>query len=216
MFLIFKKRKGFTLIELLIVIAMISIITGAVMVNFRISGRIFDMERDVSLLAQDIRKSLEMTMAMRDIIPQGCPPLTDPSVPPNSIIAFGIDFQTGRDDYYYNKMGYIIDTNGDIFCRGKVGPQIPFGQTKYVSRVFEQGYISNIELSPTNVSVATTSIIFVPPHPRTFIGGISTNPPDPKWQSLHDSVQITIEMRDKFGETKKIKVNRAGLIEIMR
>ncbi len=205
---IFEKngKKGFTLIELLVVIAMISIITGVTWANFRYFGRVFDVERDVGRMAQEIRASLETTMAMEHYdIPPGC-------TGENRVVAYGARFRVG--DKFYNKMIYIIDGDeespgfGNIVC-----PEV-------VSVInLTDSSISLIEVffGVSSSSVSELDIIFVPPHPRTYIGEIDVYSvgDEMKWRSEYDEAEISVSL-DETEDSKTVKINRVGLIEIIQ
>jgi len=71
----FSLPKGFTLIELLAVTAIITILTAAILVNYRNSEQQFALQRSTHKLAQDIRRAGEMAMSAKEccggIVPQG-------------------------------------------------------------------------------------------------------------------------------------------------
>ncbi len=195
------------MIELLVVMAVMSIITGITWANFNFFGRIFDMERDVNRIAQDVRRSLEMTMAMEDFsIPGGCES-TD------VVVSYGLNLQTQVGTY--DRVAYIIDANPD---RGTFGSILCEEVIEEVN--LEQGLISTITVfnNGSPLSRPNTKIIFVPPHPRTFIGGIEVYilSDVKRWRSLHDSVEVTVSMVENPSGDRTIKINRAGLIEIIQ
>jgi len=89
-----QKKSGFTLVELLVVIGIISIMTGAVVVNYRNGGRI-DLQRTVVDISQKIREIEEMALAAKKI---------DGSVPTGG---YGVYFSLD------NKSSYIIFADKD-------------------------------------------------------------------------------------------------------
>ena len=199
-----ESRKGMTLIELLVVIALISIITGVTWINFRYFGKYFDTERDVNKMAQELRSLLERTMAMESFeVPEAC-------AGDKTIVAYGAYLESGRN--YYDKVAYIINNDdthgfGSIICV-EIMESIPL----------EHGNISliEVEFGVSRASVPGVDIIFVPPHPRTYIGGIDvyTVNDETKWRSYYDQVEIFITLEGE--DTKSIKVNKAGLIEVVQ
>jgi len=202
-----EKRKGMTLIELLVVIAMISIITGVTWANFRQFGRSFDIERDIGRMAQEVRASLEMTMARRHfVIPADCP--TSTSV----LVAYGVHFQRGVGSY--NRMVYVINNDrasagfGSFVC-----PPIVIETVR-----LDQGSISLIRVFSGTASsdLNELNIIFTPPHPRTYIGSIVVHPTTRRWSSERDAAEISTSLGG-VGDTvtaRTLRVNRVGLIEI--
>ena len=197
-----EKRKGMTLTELLVVVAIISIITGATWVNFRHFGRSFGVERDISYMAQEVRASLAMTMAMENyIIPTGC-------TGSSTIVSYGANFHANNN--FYNRMVYFIEgspTHAN-FGRNICSPII-------VRRIdLEQGLISPIIVFSGTSSSSTSGIdiIFTPPQPRTYIGSIVVT--GGRWVSQHDAAEISISLPETGIRT--IRVNRAGMIEIIQ
>lgn len=195
-----------TLIELLVVIAVISIISGVTWINFRHFGQAFDVERDIARMAQEIRASLERTMAMEQFnVPAGC---TGDHV----IASYGVNFKANQSSY--DKIFYIIngDENspgfGDIIC------------SEVVNTIeLDQGSISLIEVfyGVSSMSLQELDVIFVPPHPRTYIGGIEvyTVNMEEKWRSEYDVAEISISLPDSE-DARTVKVNRVGLIEVIQ
>jgi len=195
-----------TLIELSVVIAMILIITGVTWANFRHFGRSFDIERDIGRMAQEVRASLETTMARRHfVIPAHCPSTS-------VLVAYGVHFRVG--DEFYNRMVYVI--NNDRTSAGFGSFVCPPIVIETVS--LDQGSISRIRvLSGTIWSEPTElNIIFTSPHPRTYIGSIDVDLTTRRWSSKHDEAEISIALGG-VGDTvtaRTLRVNEVGLIEI--
>ncbi len=194
------------MIELLVVIAMISIITGVTWVNFRHFGQMFDIERDIARVAQEIRTSLERTMAMEHFdVPPGC-------TGDHIIASYGVNFKMNESSY--DKIFYII--NGDENSPG-------FGNiicSEVVDTIeLDQGSISLIEVffGVSSINLQELDIIFVPPHPRTYIGGIDIYIVDmeEKWRSEYDVAKISISLPES-DDARTVKVNRVGLIEVIQ
>jgi len=204
-----KRERGMTLIELMVVVSVIFIISGVTWVNFRATGGIFELERGANLMAQNIRRSLEMTMAMVDVVPVASNCRTN--IIPSNLIAYGVTINTGTSTY--QRMAYIINASrtnpgfGNIVCEAEI------------ERVaFERGIVQSIEIVSGGVTTTTSTlrIIFTPPHPRTFIGRISTSTVGGvvRWHSPFDSVVVTINISGT-ADTRRVRVNRAGLIEVI-
>jgi prepilin-type N-terminal cleavage/methylation domain-containing protein len=65
-------KKGFTLIELLVSVTIIIVVTAFVLVSYPGINRVFSLQRSVSKMAQDIRKSQERAVSMTEL--NGNPP----------------------------------------------------------------------------------------------------------------------------------------------
>ena len=52
----FRKDKGFTLVELMVVMAIVAIITSAVLLNYRVGNERLALYRSANKLVQDIRR----------------------------------------------------------------------------------------------------------------------------------------------------------------
>ena len=212
-----EKRKGMTLIELLVVVTMIFIITGVTWVNFRRFGRSFDIERDIGRMAQEVRASLAMTMTMEDRdIPAGC-------TGSETIVSYGVNFRAATSSY--DRMVYFIEGDSTHANFGRVITRlvnnIPTPCLEVVERInLEQGSISLIRVFSGESSSSTSGIdiIFTPPQPRTYIGGIvvHTVGTERRWRSQHDAAEISIFLPETGVTRRAIRVNRAGMIEIIR
>lgn len=91
------KRKGFTLIELLVVMAIIVIISGLSLVNWRGGEKQYALLRAANKLSQDLRRAEEMAMSSREFqgqIPKG---------------GYGVYFKEQEKDHYI----LFADLNGN-------------------------------------------------------------------------------------------------------
>ncbi len=202
-----NKDRGMTLVELIVVMGVIALISGVTWINFRVAGRVFELERDANLMAQNIRRSLETTMAMADIVPADCRTY----ITSDNIITYGVNLSVGASTY--QRMAYIINANrtspdfGSVVCEAEIEGVI-----------FEEGVIQLIETIDDGETTTTSTIriIFTPPHPRTFIGGISTFTISGvvRWQSLFEVAIITINISGTT-DIRKVEINQAGLITVI-
>jgi len=72
MFKFLNKNRGFSLTELIIVISIIGILSVITFPNYRSTQQRLALQRSASKLAQDIRRSQEMAMSMKEL-PTGLP-----------------------------------------------------------------------------------------------------------------------------------------------
>ena len=61
----FRNNSGFTMIELFVVIAIISILSSVVFLNWRHGEQLFALQNSAYKLSQDIREIQEMTMSAK-------------------------------------------------------------------------------------------------------------------------------------------------------
>jgi len=193
-----NDQRGFTLLELTVVIAIIILLSGIVLTNYRIGEREYALLRSAHKLAQDLRTVEKMAMASETLpsssgewFPQG---------------GYGIYFNQQENPNSYilfadcNK-NYIKDTV--YTCLENSAPE----EIKELS-LEEKIKISNLELfSKTfgTIPVSSFSVTFFPPDPQIKIMSDPTSPE-------YDSATITLTYSD--GEIKTVKINTVGLIEI--
>ena len=183
-----QYSKGFTLIEMLVTVSLIIIITSATLLNFNSLGDAFDLDREVQSVAQDIKNAISMTMALEEY----------EGAPADRIVAYGIRFINNSDEY--ERIVYFI--NPDDPTDGLT--------TSVLETVrIEKSKIVSIKTSQIGVSRSEIVIVFVPPHPKTFIGTIGSS-----WTSQYDNAYIEIASKSDSTNTRTINVNKYGRIEI--
>jgi len=141
-FFSFKKQgsPGYTLIELSVVLAIIIVLTSAVLIGYRYGGTSLALSRSVHKLRQDIRRTQEMSMSSRVV--EGAMPA-----------GYGIHFDTN------NPSSYIIfaDSNGDNQYSG---------ESEDIEVIEMEERISIDQLTPLG---STLTIVFSPPIPSVLI-----------------------------------------------
>ncbi|TFB07961.1 prepilin-type N-terminal cleavage/methylation domain-containing protein [Candidatus Atribacteria bacterium MT.SAG.1] len=138
-------NKGFTMIELLIVIAIISILSSVVFLNWKSGEAGFALQNSAYKLSQDIREMQEMAMEAREMDCGGG----------DTGLSFGVQFKSSWSYYLL-----FVDCNSNY--RQDSGEDF-----KIIN--FEKGVeISN--LSPSSFF----GIVFTPPDPITYIKGSSS------------------------------------------
>jgi len=153
-------NKGFTIIELFVVMAIISILSSVVFMNWGHGEAGFALQNSAYQLFQDIREMQEMAMEAKEIDCGGG----------DTGSTFGIQFKQSFTNYYI----LFVDCNENKFYEEANDQLI---RTVY----FEEG----VEIS-TLSPAAAFNILFVPPEPTTYIknqpsgaeGVISIHNPD--------------------------------------
>jgi prepilin-type N-terminal cleavage/methylation domain-containing protein len=93
------RNKGFTLIELLVVITIMALLTGVILVSYRVGERKFALKRSTVKLASDIRRVQEMAVASEECRPGLC---CDPDNCPGAAVpagGYGIFINKTMDHY---------------------------------------------------------------------------------------------------------------------
>lgn len=182
-----QHSKGFTLMEMLVTVSLIIIITSATLLNFNSLGSAFDLERETQVVAQDIKNAINMTMALEG----------NSGALEGEVVAYGINFVVdGNINDTYTRKVYFINSGANIR-----------------SSVLETVELEKSEILLLNGNnIGSKDIIFYPPHPRTFIGGIDLD--DGNFVSPDNDITITIASKDDNTNKRTINVNKYGRIEI--
>jgi len=135
-------NKGFTMIELFVVMAIISILSSVVFMNWKHGEASFALQNSAYQLSQDIKEMQEMAMEARGIDCGGG----------DTGSSFGVQFERSYVNYYI----LFIDCNENKIYEAN--------DLEIRTVYFEEG----IEISSLSPSAAF-NILFVPPEPTTYI-----------------------------------------------
>lgn len=169
-----RDRNGFTLIELLITLGIFSVVTGLVMVNFRVGQQGDELRIASRLVESRIRRAQTAAIAGETIFV--CKGGTDalkvcPSgdsadcaggtcqrdIPPG----YGVHFSLGADA---GSMVYFADTDGDKIFRPR--------EEIHVFSVTSGAFVTVSSIFPEQDTML--DIVFVPPKPSVFFNGERT------------------------------------------
>jgi len=187
-----RRNEGFTLIELLAVTAVITILTAAILLNYKNSGQQFALQRSTHKLAQDIRRAAEKAMSAQECPIDKCggPPAIIPS-------RYGLEFEKGEN--YYILFADIND-NGTY----ESGPG---SQDKEIEQIsFEEGVSIKDLYSSIGGPFSSKNqlcVTFKPPAPAIEIR-------DPAVGRSSGRIELT----NAQNQTKTIDINAVGLIDI--
>jgi prepilin-type N-terminal cleavage/methylation domain-containing protein len=140
-------KKGFTLIELLITVALITIVTSFLLINYPGLNKAFSLQRSVSKLSQDIRKIEERSVSMVEI--SGNPPE-------------GYGIHIDEESYSYKLSAY--DKNGNWSATDT------WEETINIEDEIKIG-----ELKKGDATVASLDIVFEPPDPTVWVNNSSSS-----------------------------------------
>jgi len=192
-----STNKGFTLLELTVVIAIIILLSGIVLTNYRVGEREYALLRSAYKLAQDLRQVEKMATASETLPSAIFPSDKDNGGFPKG--GYGIFFQNNSNSYIL-----FADCDGDKEY-DETGAALSCAEatsdTPYPEGIKELFLEEKIKISNLYPS-SPFSITFFPPDPVIEIksGGLSYN-----------SATITLTYD---GEIKTVKINTVGLIEI--
>jgi len=145
-----NDQKGFTLVELTVVIAIIILLSGLVLTNYRVGEREYALLRSAQKLAQDLRRAQKMAMAS-ETLPAKC----------------GGEFSAGGYGIYFvtASNSYILFADCDDNGEYDLGPE-------KIEEIFLE---SKIKISTLSSDPFSLNITFFPPDP-TIIIKPSANP----------------------------------------
>jgi len=191
------STKGFTLLELTVVIAIIILLSGIVLTNYRVGEREYALLRSAYKLAQDLRQVEKMATASETLPSAIFPSDKDNGGFPKG--GYGIFFQNNSNSYIL-----FADCDGDKEY-DETGAALSCAEatsdTPYPEGIKELFLEEKIKISNLYPS-SPFSITFFPPDPVIEIKS---------GELLYNSATITITYD---GETKTVKINTVGLIEI--
>ena len=140
-------KKGFTLLELFIVIAIISILSSVVFLNWKSGEAGFALQNSACQLSQDLKEMQERAMEANEI---SC-------VAGGTGSSFGIQFKRSYINYYI----LFVDCNGNRVYEAND----ELLRTVY----FEEGVEISTLAAPALSPAAAFNVLFVPPEPTTWI-----------------------------------------------
>lgn len=187
---IFFDKKGTSLIELIVGIAIIAIVTGTVLANFRTGERTNELHGSTQKLVSEIRNIQNFAMSLKSFngaIPDG---------------GWGLFFNNQGS----SGLGYKIfaDTDGDHHCQNF--NNCPSGNNDFVEAIL---FSNGIEISNINAGGVNTSRLYVsfePPNPTVYMC-IS----NPTLDCTITEAEITLS-NDNGSDV--IVINKFGLIDI--
>jgi len=146
LFVIRYSQRGFTIIEVIVGVAIIGMIAGLFLTNYRGGGIRTDLIGSAQKLASDTRLAQNFSLGTREfngVAPQG---------------GWGVHFDVSIPDSYIifadNDGDYEYDIDGEKYSDANLSPNITI-----------------IDITVDGISVNDLDIVFSPPDPKTYING---------------------------------------------
>lgn len=143
-------NRGFSIPELLVVVAIIVLMTGLLLINWRSGERSLALSRVVHKAGQDVRRVQELALRAQAYI---CP--NAPIIPTETISGYGVFFNQDSPDLYI------------LFAECNHNNTYNEGIDGIVEAISLESGITISSVAPNS----KTSIVFVPPTPQVFING---------------------------------------------
>ena len=183
-----RRNEGFTLIELLVVTVIITILTAAILLNYKNTGQQFALQRSAHKLAQDIRRAAEKAMSAQEC------PIDKCGGPPAIIPArYGLEFE--KDENYYILFADIND-DGLRDSSDNIVEQISFEEGVSIKDLYSS-------IGGPFSSKNQLCVTFKPPAPTIEIR-------DPAVERSSGRIELT----NAQNQGKTININAVGLIDI--
>jgi len=181
----FILQRGFTLLEITVVVSMITLLTIILLANYRAGQGELSLRRSVQKMAQDIRRAEQMAMSAKE-----CQNII--ACPQGGVPAGGYGLYIYKYRIYDDTYFIYADSGNERY-----------DSDEEIETIYLEKWVFISKLEPVS---AKFSINFKPPDPVVKI----------KDQAGTDKedVVISISLRANSARCKKIKVNKAGLIDI--
>ncbi len=192
--------KSFTLVEMLITLAIIGILSAAIFALPNYTRQEYDLINTAQRVAGDIQRTQGLALATATFKGNAAEGGWGIYIEPTLAQPCYVIFQDVTKDHSYN---------------GPIGADL-CDQTKTGLEISERLYLPpNVRFDPLTYTGGTGSLtlVFVPPHPDTFLNGnVADWVSNVKASSIADTISIVLRLSS--GETKSIKVNALGIVEV--
>ena len=182
-----KKKlfeKGMTMTELLVSITLVGIISSVSFLSYHRIEKEFALQRSAYKLSQDIRRAMEKTMGAEKV---------GENIFPSG---YGI---------YFEKNGHVFTVF--LYADGKAGNENEnYDEGEEIETISLEKGVKIQEVKIDSASPQRISINFKAPLPKIKISGPG--------EAEKDNATITICLESDQTKTKKIYVNKAGLIYV--
>jgi prepilin-type N-terminal cleavage/methylation domain-containing protein len=191
----FSNNKGFSIIEFIVVSSIIAIISSIVFPNWNSIRQDILLQREAYKVAQDIRRTLEMSLSAQEVT---CSIGSGSGGGSVSINGYLISFDKNQPSKYFlyvdgGNEGLDITTTDDCSI-GQVG-------------LDENVKIENISTG-ASTGINEVQILFIPPNPEVKFFSSGSR------EIAEDFVKITLSIKVDSNKKRNIVVNKAGLVYV--
>jgi len=186
-----KNKNGFSLIELLVVISIIGLMSSVMVANYRSGQRSSDLNAAAQKMVSNIRLAQHYAMGLKD------------SGIGDETIGWGVFIDKSTNSYII--FADIIETpnhNKNRLYDNGSGSSV---DEKYLSVSLS----ANISIDSISFGGNEINYVFQPPRPKITICDHNASCPE-----SGDDSEAEIILKNKVGQTRKIKINKFGLVEI--
>ena len=203
MFKIYRKKTvnklrisdGYTIIELLVSISIIAVISGVFLMNYKAADRQFLLNQAVQQVASDLRQAQNYALGQKEF--NGTPPEG----------GWGIYFRrvNPNDEYYILFADTATGSEAHLYDSGELYGN---GNKKEIF-LPKDIVINNNFFDSTPPGKVNATVTFIAPDASVWLCDDVTN------CTTNNYNELEIELEDtKTGNTKRIKMNKYGLIDI--
>lgn len=194
---IFSEQKGFTIVEMVTVTAVIAIISGIFLLNYRQGERNLAIQRSVQIVTQSITKSINNSLGGKE---------HNGASGTVSVGGYGIRFEVGSDTITVfadcNADGNLDLVGGASTCASSISEGMPYPEVSFQKKMESDIVISALSVCSGNP--CALNIVFVPPDPQTlFVPALGGG-----------EIEAQITLQDSQGNQKVIFINELGVTRI--
>ncbi len=181
-----QNQSGFTFVELLVVMAIIFLLSGALLLSAGSESQKLALRNEAFILAQNLREVEEMAMAAQAV-----------DCDLGSANIFGVNF---------NKPGSDWEKSYTIFADCNSTPNFYFDVNDEIIR--QVSFDESVKICSITQPVVDNDldILFQPPEPVVHIDGIT----------LDQEAIITLCLESDISQTRQVRINTVGRIEMKK
>ncbi len=185
-----ELKKGFTIAELLIVVVIIGIFSAIIFSSYGVSSKYLALGRASQALAQDIRRTQQMSMgSLQGIV--------------GTTAGYGLYF-INTSSGTPSSLSYIIFRNDTKASLNTSYVDTTSDPTQETIRIESGIKICDIKINGTTIGTNPLSVFFLPPDPITYING----------SRVGSTASIVLCIASDTSKTSTVKINNSGMVDM--